>query len=137
MRTYLITLLALLMLVSCAQKQKEIYPPDFVPLEPSQVQGEMGLLNMFMHQIDQVLLDGATISSEQQEKIIALLARINEVAERLGASGTETGHLLIDKNIDRFKDDVGIALRDASASPPNYYALGRLSGSCNACHRQR
>lgn len=137
MRNILITLLVLLITVSCAQNQGQTYPPGFVPLDPSQIQGEMASLNSLMLEIDQVLLDDATISSDQQERIIAILARINQVTDRLGAGGVETGHLLIDENIDRFRSDVDTALRDASANPPNYYALGRLAGSCNACHRQR
>ena len=137
MRTSLLTLIFLFSLASCTQNPKAPYPPDFVPLEPSQIRGEMALMNSYMHEIDQVLLDDTTISSEQQEKIIAILASIEEVADRLGADGTATGHLVIDMNIDHFRNDVDIALRGASANPPNYYPLGRLAGSCNACHRQR
>lgn len=137
MRTPLLTLLVPLVLVACVQDRRAAYPPGFVALEPGQVHSEMAKLNTYMHRIDQVLLDGATISSEQQQQIIAILAGIDEVAGRLGADGTRTGHPLIDENIDYFKQELDIAMRDASASPPNYYTLGRLSGSCRACHRQR
>jgi hypothetical protein len=57
--------------------------------------------------------------------------------EKLGAGSVETNHLLIDDRIDQFKSDVDIALRDTSADPPNYYSLGRLYGSCVACHQYR
>ena len=137
MRILLMTPLLLIALVSCTTSHGETYPPDFIQLEPSQIRGEMATLNRYMREIDDVLLDSATISSEQQERIISILARIGEVSDRLATSGAETSHLLIDENIDRFQADLDIALRDASATPPNYYALGRLSGSCNACHRQR
>jgi hypothetical protein len=49
----------------------------------------------------------------------------------------QTSHLLIDEHIDDFKSDVRLALREASSDPPNYYALGRLSGSCTGCHQYR
>ena len=137
MRTFLTTLLVLLAMTACTQYRGESYPSDSTQPESNQVRDEMALLNTHMQQIDQVLLDGSTISSEQQEKIIALLARINEVADRLAADGTDTSHEVIVENIDRFQGDVEIAMRDASANPPNYYALGRLAGSCNACHRLR
>ena len=48
-----------------------------------------------------------------------------------------TNHLVIDDHIDQFRSDVNDAIRDARANPPNYFALGRLSGSCVGCHKYR
>lgn len=97
----------------------------------------MALMSFYMREIDEILLDDSAISSEQQRQIIGIVSKIEANADSLGANGVRTNHLVIDDHIDEFKADLTIALRDASASPPNYFALGRLSGSCLACHQHR
>ena len=130
--------LALPALISgCAQIRKATYPSNFVYLDSQQVRGEMALLSLYMRQIDEMLADSTRISSEQQQQLIKTLVSMDEVTNRLAAGSVETNHLTIDDNIDRFKQDVNVALRDASSDPPNYFALGRLAGSCTACHRYR
>lgn len=54
-----------------------------------------------------------------------------------GMSRPVTNHLLIDENIDDFIDQIMRARYLAEANPPNYYGIGRLTGTCNACHRMR
>lgn len=122
---------------ACAQIRKVTYPGDFVYLEPKQVTSEMALLSFYMRQIDEILTDDSSISSEQQARIVSILTSINDSADKLGAGNTETNHLVIDDHIDQFQTDVNLALRNASANPPNYFALGKLSGSCVACHKYR
>jgi hypothetical protein len=124
-------------LCGCSQFRKATYPGDFVYLEDKQVTNEMIMLSIYMRQIDQILLEQSTISSDQQAKLVQLLSSIEVSVEKLGAGSVETNHLLIDDRIDKFKSDVNIALRDTSADPPNYYSLGRLYGSCVACHQYR
>ena len=97
----------------------------------------MALMSLYMREIDEILADNLVVNSEQQARIITLLNRVDASADLLGAGKVQTSHLLIDAHIDDFKADVRQALRDASSSPPNYYALGRLSGSCTACHQYR
>ena len=136
-RFVLWSLLACGLLIGCAEVRQVTYPQDFVYLEHRQVTGQMALMSMYMREIDEILGDNRTVNSEQQGRIISLLNRIDASADRLGAGSVETNHLLIDAHIDDFKGDVRLALREASSDPPNYYALGRLSGSCTACHRHR
>ncbi len=124
-------------LSGCAQIRKATYPQDFVYLDRKQVRSEMAMLSLYLRQIDEILADNTTVSSVQQEQLVKILVKIDDTAYRLGAGNVETSHLIIDAHIDQFKNDVNVALRDASADPPNYFALGRLAGSCVACHQYR
>lgn len=124
-------------LSGCAEFRKATYPADYVYLEEKEVTNEMIKLSIYMRQIDQALLDQSTISSEQQAKLVQLLTSIKASVEKLDAGSVETNHLLLDDRIDLFRADVNVALRDTSADPPNYYSLGRLYGSCVACHQYR
>lgn len=132
-----LTLLCAGLLFGCAQIRKVTYPKDFVYLEQSELSSKMALMSFYMRQIDEILLDDSVVSSEQQRKIVSIVSKIDANANSLGADGAQTNHLVIDDHMDQFKTDVTVALRDASASPPNYFALGRLSGSCLACHQYR
>lgn len=125
------------LLAACAQLRKVTYPPDFVYLERKQVVSRMASMSLYLRRIDEILGDNTTTSSEQQAEIIVMLNRIDDIIDELGAGNIETNHLLVDEYIDAFKVDLNMAIRNASADPPNYFALGRLAGSCTACHRAR
>ena len=136
-RRLVISLVGASLLIGCAQFRKATYPSDFVYLEENQIRSEMALLSLYMRQIDAILLDDSTVSSEQQGQIIKILSKVDKSVDSLGAGNIRTNHLVLDDNIDQFKSDVTVALRDASSDPPNYFALGRLSGGCVACHKHR
>ncbi len=136
-RWLLISLLSAGLLIGCAQIRKATYPSDFVYLEQNQIRSEMALLSLYMREIDAILLDDSTVSSAQQEQIIKILSKVDNSVDSLGAGNIRTNHLVLDDHIDQFKSDVTVALRDASSDPPNYFALGRLSGGCVACHQFR
>ena len=125
------------LLAGCAQIRKVTYPDDFVYLEQKQVTNKMVLMSSYMRRIDEILAENTTVSSAQQEQIIKILSSIDETVDSLGAGNVRTNHLLIDEHIDEFKTEVSVALRDARSDPPNYFALGRLSGGCVACHKYR
>ena len=125
------------LLIGCAQIRKVTYPDDFVYLEQKQVTNKMVLMSSYMRRIDEILAEDSTVSSAQQEQIIKILTSIDETVDSLGAGNVRTNHLLIDEHIDEFKTEVTVALRDARSDPPNYFALGRLSGGCVACHKYR
>ncbi len=125
------------LLAACAEVRKVTYPPGFVYLERKQVVSRMAEMSLSLRRIDEILRDNLATSSEQQAEIIVLLNRIDDITDELGAGNVETNHLLIDAYVDAFKVDLQMALRNASADPPNYFALGRLAGSCTACHRAR
>lgn len=136
LRNLSIALLCAILVPGCAQIRKVTYPSDYVYLEHRQLQSKMALLSLYMRDLDRVLLDDSTVSVDQQQRVLALLNKIKAATDDLGGNVT-TNHRVIDEHIDQFKSDVNTAIADASANPPNYYALGRLSGSCTGCHRYR
>lgn len=136
-RSILWALCAAMLLAGCAEVRKVTYPSDFVYLEHKQVRSQMALMSLYMREIDDILADDLAVNSEQQGRIIHLLNKIDDATDLLGAGSVSTSHLLIDDHIDEFRADLQLALRDASSDPPNYYALGRLAGSCTACHQYR
>lgn len=136
LRLVLIALLCVAVVVGCAQVRKVTYPNDYVYLERKQLRSKMALLSFYMRQIDEVLLDYSIVSGDQQQRILYLLNKVNDLTAELGG-GVTTNHLVIDDHIDQFKIDVNSAIRDARANPPNYFALGRMAGSCAGCHKYR
>ena len=136
LRLVLIALLCVTVVFGCAQIRKVTYPNDYVYLEQKQLRSKMALLSFYMRQIDEVLLDYSIVSGDQQQRILYLLNKIYDLTAELGG-GVTTNHLVIDDHIDQFKIDVNIAIRDARTNPPNYFALGRLAGSCAGCHQYR
>ncbi len=137
LKLMLFALLCAGLIAGCAQIRKATYPSDFVYLERKQVTSEMALLSLYMRQLDQILLDDSTVSSEQQRRILNILSKIEKSTTTLGAGNVRTNHLVIDDHIDQFRTDLYTAIHNASANPPNYFALGRLSGSCVGCHKFR
>jgi hypothetical protein len=133
----LLALLCAGLLLGCAQIRKATYPSDFVYLEQKQIKTQMALFSLYLRQLDQILLDDSIVSSEQQQQIIGILSKIEASTTTLGAGNIRTNHLVIDDHIDQFRNDVYSAINNASADPPNYFALGRLSGSCVGCHKFR
>jgi hypothetical protein len=131
-----IALLCAGVVYGCAQFRKVTYPDDYVYLDRTQLRSKMALFSLYMRQIDEVLLDDSITGGDQQQRIVELLNNINDLTVELG-SGVTTNHLVIDDHIEQFKRDVSAAIRNARADPPNYFALGRLSGSCVACHQYR
>lgn len=137
LKLMLLTLLCAGVLLGCEAIRKATYPQDFIYLDRKKVRGEMAKLSIYLRQIDELMLDNATISSEQQARVVSILSSIDATTDKLGAGSMVTNHLVIDEHIDSFKSDVRLALNNARADPPSYFALGKLSGSCVACHQYR
>ncbi|MDC1287996.1 hypothetical protein N8198_08925 [Gammaproteobacteria bacterium] len=136
LRLVLIALLCVTVVFGCAQIRKVTYPKDYVYLEKKELRSKMALLSFYMRQLDEVQMDSSIVSGDQQQRILDQLNKINDLTAELGG-GVTTNHLVIDEHIDQFKIDVNNAIRDARANPPNYFALGRLTGSCTGCHKYR
>jgi len=136
LRLLLIALLCAAVVFGCAQIRKVTYPKDFVYLERKELRSKMALLNFYIRQLDAVPPYYSIDSADEQQRILNLLNNIKDLTAELGG-GRMTNHLVIDDHIDEFKSDVDIAIRGASTNPPNYFALGRLVGSCTGCHKYR
>ena len=131
-----VALICVSLMVGFVETGKMACSDDTVFLERNQLKSKMALFSSYMQQIEEILLDGSIVSSDQQKVVLRLLNNIESVTAGLGGSDT-TNHRVIDEHIDQFKMDVSNAIRNAGASPPNYFALGRLAGSCAGCHKYR
>lgn len=96
----------------------------------------MALLSLYLRQLSEIQLNTSLADSDRQQRLLELLNKIEDLTAEFG-SGITTNHLVIDDHIDDFKTDVHNAIRNARANPPNYYALGHLTGSCLGCHKFR
>ena len=125
------------LITGCAQIRKVTYPSNFVYLDHSLVQTTMLRISLAMRSVDETLMGGEPISDADQQLIKQRLSAIDELSDKLATGSLVTNHLVIDDHIDDFKREVRNAIRTANASPPNFYAAGRLSTNCNGCHRYR
>jgi len=138
MQLFIIALLCAGLMSGCDQIRKVTYPKDYVYLEKKQVSSKMALLNYYMIKIDEILLEDSTINSDQQARIVDILMSMGDTVDSLETGGdARTSHLVIDDNIGQFRSDLNLALNNVRSDPPNYFALGRLRGSCAACHQYR
>jgi len=134
-RTFVLFMVSVLVLSGCAAIRKVTYPPNFTYLEKKTVTSSMHQLAVSIEKLDSVLREiGSNISASEQERVISQLNTMESIADNLGAGTQTTNHLLLDEHIDQFKSDVITARRSAEAEPPNFYLVGRLSGSCTGCH---
>ena len=132
----LVAILCAVVVFGCAQIREVTYPRDFVYLEKKERRSKMALLGFYVRQLEEILADGSIGDSDRQQSILSLLNKIDDLTLELGAGAT-TNHLVIDDHIEDFKSDVHAAIYDVRANPPNYYAVGKLIGSCVGCHKYR
>jgi len=137
-RLLIVAVLGAGLLFGCEQIRKVTYPQDYVYLEKKQVSSKMALLNYYMIKNDEILLENYTINSDQQARIEKILVSMGDTVDSLETSGdARTSHLVIDDHIGEFRSDLNLALANVRADPPNYFALGKLRGSCAGCHQYR
>ncbi len=135
---FIIALLGAGLTFGCAQIRKVTYPDDYVYLEKNQVSSKMALLNFYMIKIDEILSGDSGANSDQQERIINVLVSMGDTVDSFETAGdARTNHLVIDDHIGDFRSDLNLALNQARADPPDYFVLGKLRGSCAACHQYR
>lgn len=110
------------------------YPPDFKYIETSDVRSRMWTLAHSSRSLKALLAGNGALTSEQHAEVIRLLREMQTAAAQLDPPGQRTNHPLLDRNIEAFRRDVGLALRAADQDPPNYFLAGSVAGSCSYCH---
>ncbi len=145
-RQLIAPVVASLILVSCAQIRQLTYPSNFVYLDKSDVTTVMQSMAQGITRINRSIVAGTT-TNDQVDAILHELDYLELQAESLigkrrAADNTQllslsTNHLLIDEHLDEFLENIGRAKIQAQDEPPNLYAVGQLTGACNACHRLR
>ena len=141
-----------ILLTGCAQIRLLTYPKEFNWLDPNDVKSVMHAMALSMNRLHVLAAPLPTDASpdnsdELQSSILEELTLLDELAVSVMGgnndplideySGPTTNHLLIDEHIDEFISQIQRARWLAEAEPPNYYAVGQLTGNCNACHRMR
>jgi hypothetical protein len=110
------------------------YPPDFKYIETSDVHSRMWTLARASRSLKALLAGNGAATAEEHEQVIALLREMQTAAAQLDPPGQRTNHPLLDRNIEVFRRDIGLALQAADQHPPNYFLAGSVAGSCSYCH---
>lgn len=141
-----------LLLSGCAQIRLLTYPAEFTWIGNAELTSTMQDMAISMGKLTELANEAsnsndASGSSQRQDSVLGELDRLEKLAGAfLGSSSksnTEnatlpaTNHLLIDDHIEDFLADITRAKFLAEDNPPNYFAVGQLTGSCNGCHRLR
>lgn len=142
-------LVATVLLAGCVKIRMLTYPSEFTYLDSDSVKGVMHEMAISLSRIDTLVRQSndEPNPSRYQSDILAELQNVEMQATSLSSStsGTTpdgqarptTNHLLIDEHIDDFIEQIMHARMLAEDTPPNYYGVGQLTGSCSACHRTR
>lgn len=121
----------------CAKTEKTTYPANMIVVEDQAIESMMLGLSASMWSILDILDSNEYIPEYSREKIISLLKDMENAALKLGAGNRKTNHLVLDDNIAQFRADVVASRIAIEKEPPNYFRVGRLTGSCLACHVHR
>lgn len=132
-----ITVVAVIGFSACAAIREVTYPSDFTYLDTKQVRTTMDRFASGVARLDMLLAESNDNFARRREAIIVELRKMEKLSESLGAGYQKTNHLLLDEHIDEFRADVRGARLAAEQEPPSYYLVGRLTGSCTACHMNR
>jgi len=151
-RSLILMFISGFVLAGCAQIRLLTYPKEFNWIDPADVKSVMHAMALSINRLHvlatpQSTEAGSDSSIELQSSILEELTLLDELATSVSngrndmlhdeLSGPATNHLLIDEHIDEFISRIQRARWLAEAEPPNYYAVGQLTGNCNACHRMR
>lgn len=136
---YIFTVFFIAALAACANVRQLTYPESFVWISSNDVETVMGKFSRRMSHIEQVAIRA---NPGDAQLIIIELENILQDADSLVAmQGVEqhnqvrTNHLIIDKHLDRFIQNVNQVKYELEQYPNRFYAVGRLVGSCQGCHQ--
>lgn len=122
----------LIFLGNCSQKlSKYTYPPSFQYIEKGEISQSMLAMVNYIQELSDLLEAPEPI----QQDVLDQLTKIKIAAQNLGPN--ESNHPVLDQNLGNFLDDVEVAHKTASMTPPNYFGAKHLSHSCFECHQKR
>jgi len=123
------------MLASCVTSSTDQDEPGKVRIENEQVRQSMQQLLHNVIEIEGTVRPAISVNENSRMKLMAKLLNMEELTSTLGAGQHITNHPLLEENIHQLRADIVTARRAIELQPPNYYWVGRIAGSCTACHR--
>ena len=135
-----ITLLAVIVIAStigCETIRELTYPKDFTYIEDKEVEALMRRMGQSVGKLDQLVAEAKPSDTEQQQKIIAELNKLEAIATRLSGDHTQTNQFVIGDHIEGFMSDLGNAKMFASMTPPRYDRVNYVTNECAKCHQFR
>lgn len=127
---------SILVLGACTEIRQITYPDSITYIDSRQMKSVMHEMAGNIALLD-ALVAKDSLQEIDQAQVLTLLDNLDAISLRLGASGAVTNHSAIDEHLPSFREAIARARLMASASPPNYYPIGRVSGACSACHQFR
>lgn len=135
--------LSLLTLAGCVQIRQLTYPNTFTWIGEEDVKTTMQSMATGMGKLNRLVVEETQLGSNLRDILIEL-DNIEFAAASLSIRTPAgdpdlpaTNHLLIDDHMDDFLESILRARLQAESTPPNYYGVGQLTGSCSGCHRLR
>lgn len=114
--------------------QRETAAPSFDVISEAQLHSTMGQFAQGVRKLQNVLGSEGAVDRQQQARVIEILDQMIAAADALGPDAVSVGHPQVGHDLPRFREKLAIARRSAGMTPPRYYLVGNLSGTCFACH---
>jgi len=114
--------------------RKVTYPPDFRYIPKDEVNSAMWQMAAAVRELDATLRDETLAEPARQQRVLAVLDRMQTTSDGLDKGALDTNHPLLDHKVPHLAADIQAARVAASASPPRYSLAGSVSGACIYCH---
>jgi len=108
--------------------------PDFNYITGEQLESTMWQLAVGIRSLQAIFDQRRPLTQGESLEVIDILEQMIVATDELGPDGVSTNHPRITHNLGRFREKLAIARNSAAMSPPRYYLVGHLSGTCLACH---
>jgi len=121
----------------CAEIRKLTYPENFTYIEEKEVENLMHKMNESIGRLDQLVAEASPSDTDQQEKIIAELSKLERIAIKLSGENKQTNQFVISDHIEGFTTDISTAKMFARLDPPKYHKVTHVVNACGECHQFR
>ncbi len=123
------------MLAGCVSQTTDQLELQKVRVEDEQIRASMQRLLESVRSIEATAHAATAVNENDRLDLLKKLMKMEELTSTLGAGQRVTNHPLLEENIHQLRADIVTARRAIELQPPNYYWVGRIAGSCTACHR--